>query len=174
MINGRVNPSQRLEDQGIAGLGDVHYNLIEPALIEEAVKRGEGKLGLGGAFLVSTGKHTGRSPKDKFVVRTPGVEDSIWWENNRPMDPAKFDLLHADMLAHMKGRDYFVQDLSAGADPEHRLDVRIVAELAWHGLFIRHLLRRPSRQELDSFVPEFTIINCPSFKADPERHGCRT
>ncbi len=174
MTNGRVNPTHRLEDQGIAGLGSVYYNLIEPALIEAAVRRDEGRLGLGGTFLVSTGKHTGRSPKDKFVVRTPSVEDSIWWENNKPMDPAKFDALHADMLAHMKGKDYFVQDLYAGADPEHRLDVRVVAELAWHGLFIRHLLRRPARAELDSFVPEFTIINCPSFRADPERHGCRS
>jgi phosphoenolpyruvate carboxykinase (ATP) len=85
-----------------------------------------------------------------------------------------FDRLHADMLAHMKGRDYFVQDLFGGADAEHRLDVRVVTELAWHGLFIRHLLRRPSRAELDSFAPEFTIINCPSFRADPERHGCRS
>jgi phosphoenolpyruvate carboxykinase (ATP) len=78
------------------------------------------------------------------------------------------------MLAHMKGRDYFVQDLFAGADPEHRLDVRVVAEMAWHGLFIRHLLRRPERSELDDFIPEFTIINCPSFKADPAKHGCRS
>ncbi len=90
------------------------------------------------------------------------------------MAPEAFDRLHADMLAHMQGRDYFVQDLYAGADPVHRLDVRVVTELAWHGLFIRHLLRRPSREELDSFVPEWTIINCPSFKADPARHGCRT
>ncbi|MCB2114861.1 MAG: phosphoenolpyruvate carboxykinase [Rhodobacteraceae bacterium] len=174
MTNGRVNPSHRLEDQGIAGLGSVYYNLLEPALIEAALKRDEGTLGLGGTFLVSTGKHTGRSPKDKFVVRTPSVEDTIWWDNNKPMDPAKFDVLHADMLAHMKGRDYFVQDLYGGADAEHRLDVRVVTELAWHGLFIRHLLRRPSREDLDTFVPEFTIINCPSFKADPERHGCRS
>ena len=174
MTNGRVNPSHRLEDQGIAGLGSVYYNLIEAALIEAALKRDEGTLGNGGTFLVSTGKHTGRSPKDKFVVRTPSVENTIWWENNKPMDPGKFDTLYADMLAHMKGKDYFVQDLFGGADPEHRLDVRVVTELAWHGLFIRHLLRRPSREELDSFIPEFTIINCPSFKADPERHGCRS
>jgi len=174
MTNGRVNPSFRLEDQGITGLGSVYYNLLEPALIEAALKRDEGQLGLGGTFLVSTGKHTGRSPKDKFVVRTPSVEDTIWWDNNAPMDPAKFDVLHADMLDHMKGGDYFVQDLYGGADAEHRLDVRVVTELAWHGLFIRHLLRRPSREELDSFAPEFTIINCPSFKADPERHGCRS
>lgn len=174
MTSGHVNPAKRLEDQGIEGLGNVYYNLIEPALVEQAVKRGEGTLGLGGTLLADTGVHTGRSPKDKFVVRTPGVEDTIWWENNKPMAPDAFARLHADMLAHMKGRDYFVQDLYAGADPEHRLDVRMVTELAWHGLFIRHLLRRPERSELDTFEPEFTIINCPSFLADPERHGCRT
>jgi phosphoenolpyruvate carboxykinase (ATP) len=174
MTIGRVNPSQTLEQQGITGLGHVYYNYLEPALIEAALQHGEGKLGLGGAFLVSTGAHTGRSPKDKFVVRTPSVEDTIWWDNNKPMDPEAFDRLHADMLAHMKGRDYFVQDLYGGADPEHRLDVRVVTELAWHGLFIRHLLRRPSREELNDFAPEFTIINCPGFKADPERHGCRS
>ncbi len=174
MTTGRVNPANRLDEQGICGLGRVYYNLREPALIEEALKRSEGTLGKGGSFLVTTGKHTGRSPKDKFVVRTPSVEETIWWENNKPMEPAAFDRLHADMLAHMQGRDYFVQDLFGGADPEHRLDVRVVTELAWHGLFIRHLLRRPSVAELDEFAPEFTIINCPSFKADPARHGCRS
>ena len=174
MTIGRVNPAHRLEDQGITDLGTVYYNLIEPSLVEAAVQRGEGRLGKGGAFLVSTGARTGRSPKDKFVVRTPAVEDSIWWENNAPMTPEAFDQLHADMLAHMKGGDYFVQDLYAGADPELRLDVRVVTELAWHGLFIRHLLRRPAAEELPGFVPEFTIINCPTFKADPARHGCRT
>jgi phosphoenolpyruvate carboxykinase (ATP) len=174
MTNGRVNPGQRLEDQGITGLGSVFYNQIEPSLVEAAVARGEGRLGKGGVFLCSTGQFTGRSPKDKFVVRTPSVEASVWWENNAAMDPAAFDRLYADMLAHMQGRDYFVQDLYAGADPVHRLDLRMVTELAWHGLFIRHLLRRPDRAELDSFVPDWTVINCPSFKADPERHGCRS
>lgn len=170
----RVNPNCRLEDQGIEGLGRVYYNLLEPALMTEAVARGEGQLGLGGAFLVTTGAHTGRSPKDKFVVRTPSVEDTIWWDNNKPMEPEAFDHLHADMLAHMKGRDYFVQDLFGGADAENRLDVRVVTELAWHGLFIRHLLRRPEADELATFAPDFTIINCPGFKADPARHGCRS
>jgi phosphoenolpyruvate carboxykinase (ATP) len=171
---GRVNPANRLEDQGIEGLRNVYYNLLEPALIEEAIKRDEGTLGKGGAFYCTTGAHTGRSPKDKFVVRTPGVEDTIWWENNQPMEPEAFDRLHADMLAHLKGRDMFVEDLYGGADPAHRLDVRLVAELAWHGLFMRTMLRRPKRAELDSFSPEWTIINCPSFKADPARHGCRS
>ncbi|WP_417589613.1 phosphoenolpyruvate carboxykinase [Pararhodobacter oceanensis] len=174
MNAGRVNPKHRLEDQGISGLGSVFYNQIEPALVQAAVERGEGTLGKGGALLVTTGQYTGRSPKDKFVVRSPAVEDSIWWENNAPMTPEAFDTLYDDMTAHMKGGDYFVQDLYGGADAEHRLDVRVITELAWHGLFIRHLLRRPAADELDAFVPDWTIINCPSFKADPARHGCRT
>lgn len=174
MTSPRVNPGHRLEDQGFTGLGQVYYNYIEPALMTEAVARDEGKLGQGGTFLVTTGQHTGRSPQDKFVVRTPAVEDTIWWDNNAPMDEAAFGRLYADMKAHMQGRDYFVQDLFGGADPEHRLDVRVVTELAWHGLFIRHLLRRPDADELADFVPEFTIVNCPSFKANPDRHGCRS
>ena len=163
-MTGRVNPAHRLDDQGITGLGNVYYNLMEPALIEAALTRSEGTLGQGGAFLVSTGKHTGRSPNDKFVVRTDSVEDSIWWENNAPMKPAAFDKLHADILAHMKGRDYFVQDLFGGADSAHRLDVRMVTELAWHGLFIRHLLRRPDRDELDEFVPNSPSSTAPASK----------
>ena len=171
---GRVNPNMRLEDQGITGLGDIHYNLLEPGLIEASIRREEGRLGLGGTLLVETGKFTGRSPKDKHVVRTPATEDTIWWDSNAPMTPKGFDALHADMLKHMEGKDYFVQDLYGGADPAHRLQVRLVTELAWHSLFIRHMLRRPDREDLDRFVPEFTVINLPSFKADPKRHDCRS
>ncbi|WP_412565342.1 phosphoenolpyruvate carboxykinase [Thalassobius sp. MITS945101] len=174
MTFGRVNPQFQLEDQGIKGLGDVYYNLMEPALIEAALKNNEGKLGKGGAFLVTTGRFTGRSPKDKHVVKTADVADKIWWENNKAMSPEGFDALHADMLEHMKGKDYYVQDLVGGADPTHSINVRMVTELAWHNLFIRHLLRRPEREALDSFVSDFTVINCPSFSADPERHNCRS
>jgi phosphoenolpyruvate carboxykinase (ATP) len=151
-----------------------HYNSVEAALVEAAVARGEGRLGRGGAFLCTTGQFTGRSPKDKFVVRTAMTEDNIWWDNNAAMTPGAWARLKADMLAHMRGGELFVQDLYAGADPLHRLDVRVVTELAWHGLFIRHLLRRPAREELDRFTPDWTVINLPSFKADPARHGCRT
>ena len=174
MPNGRVNPELTLEKQGITDLGTVHYNLIEPALIQESLVRGEGTLGKGGALLVSTGKFTGRSPLDKHVVRSPETEETIWWENNASMNPQGFDALYQDMVAHMAGRDWFVQDLYGGADPAHRLDVRVITELAWHSLFIRHMLRRPDREDLDNFVPEFTIINSPSFKADPKRHDCRS
>ncbi len=174
MTSGRVNPQFRLENQGIEGLGNVYYNYMEPALIEEALRRGEGTLGNGGAFLVTTGKFTGRSPKDKHVVKTDSVADSIWWENNAAMSPEGFDALYADMLEHMKGKDYFVQDLIGGADPAYFINVRMVTELAWHNLFIRHLLRRPDREDLDEFVADFTILNCPSFQADPKKHDCRS
>jgi phosphoenolpyruvate carboxykinase (ATP) len=174
MIQGRVNPNQTLETQGITGVAAAHYNYAESALVEAAVVRGEGRLGRGGAFLCSTGQFTGRSPKDKFVVRSAVTEDTIWWENNAAMSPDAYARLKADMLAHVQGRELFVQDLYAGADPIHRLDVRVVTELAWHGLFIRHLLRRPDRSELDGFTPDWTILNLPSFKADPVRHGTRT
>ncbi len=174
MTSGRVNPQFRLEDQGITGLGNVHYNMIEPALIEAALRNGEGDLGNGGTFLVTTGKFTGRSPKDKHVVKTESVTDTIWWENNAAMSPEGFDALHDDMLAHMQGRDCYVQDLGAGADPAHSIKVRMITELAWHGLFIRHMLRRPDAEDLDGFVADYTVINCPSFQADPARHDCRS
>ena len=174
METGRVNQAFRLQHQGIETTGRVHYNLLEPALIEQAVKRGEGELGRGGTILVSTGAFTGRSPKDKFVVRTPDVEADIWWENNQPMAPEAFDRLEADMREYLGDRDLFVQDLYGGADPANRLDVRIVTELAWHSHFARTMLRRPERAELEDFRPEFTVIDAPGFRADPARHGCRS
>ncbi|MDE0784845.1 MAG: phosphoenolpyruvate carboxykinase (ATP), partial [Planktomarina sp.] len=174
MNAGRVNPNFTLENQGITGLGNVYYNLIEPSLIECALARNEGELGRGGAFLVSTGKFTGRSPKDKHVVKSASVANTIWWDNNAEMSEAGFDTLYDDMIMHMQGRDYFVQDLFAGADPANRLDVRMVTELAWHGLFIRHMLRRPDTDELVDFTADWTVINCPSFQADPSRHDCRS
>ncbi|MEM7059137.1 MAG: phosphoenolpyruvate carboxykinase [Pseudomonadota bacterium] len=174
MESGVFNPSHRVEDAGLVGLGQVHYNLQNAALVEHAIRRDEGELGRGGAFLCETGKHTGRSPQDKFVVRESSVEDTVWWENNKSMDPAHFEVLKADMLEHLKGKEVFVQDLYCGADPNNRLNVRMVNELAWHSLFIRHMLRRPEVAELADFKSEFMVINCPSFKADPERHGCRS
>jgi len=174
MIAGRVNPAHTLDTQGITGLGKVFYNLLEPDLMSQAILHKEGEMGQGGTLLVTTGKFTGRSPKDKHVVRNATTENTIWWENNAPMTPDAFDRLYDDMLEHMKGRDYFVQDLYAGADPALRLDVRVITELAWQSLFIRTMLRRPERAALDSFVADYTVINCPSFAADPAKHGCRS
>src|SRR6056297_1720117 len=98
---GIANSARRLEAQGISGVSRTWYNLDEAGLMQEAVRRGEGEIGRGGTFLCSTGKHTGRSPKDKFVVREPSVEQDVWWDNNAPMDPDAFERLRADMVAHM-------------------------------------------------------------------------
>ena len=168
----RVNQSFRLSSQGIDGLGRVFYNLNESELLSEAVSRKEGELGIGNVLLVNTGEHTGRSPNDRFIVKTEDVADKIWWENNQSMTELAFDNLEKDFKLHMKDKDYFVQDLYGGAQAEYRLNIRVITELAWHGLFIRHLLRRPDESELSDFVSDFTIVNCPSFLAEPKRHGC--
>ena len=171
---GRVNPKFQLEDQGINGLKNIFYNLREPALVEIALKRGEGSLGQGGAFLVTTGKFTGRSPNDKHIVKSKETTETIWWENNAAMNPEGFDILYSDMLAYMKGRDFFVQDLMAGADAAYCIRVRMITELSWHALFVRHLLRQIDLADIDDFVAEYSIINCPSFVANPSRHDCRS
>src|SRR5215475_1379113 len=154
--------------------GSVARDLCEAQLIELAVERGEGQFAAGGALVVNTGVHTGRSVQDKFIVRDATTDKSVWWENNKPMSPEAFELLLADFARHAQGRGLFVQDLYAGADPAHRLRARIFTELAWHALFIRNLLRRPPAGELPGFEPEFTVVDLPSFKADPRRHGVRS
>ncbi len=163
-----------LEAAGFESPGPVHWNLQARELVDLATARGEGRLSVDGALAVTTGQHTGRSAQDKFIVREAASEHEVWWDNNKAMSRSKFDLLHADMLAHARGRELFVQDLYAGAEPAHRLSTRIVSERAWHSLFIRNLLIRPPHGELASFVPRLTIIDLPSFRAHPERHGCRT
>ena len=171
---GCFNKQQTIENLGIQGVQNAHYNLLEPALIQASLARGEGELGKGGTLLVSTGKFSGRSPRDKFTVMEPSVKDNIWWENNPPIEKDAFEELRKDMFSYLRDRDVFVQDLYAGAEPAHRVNIRQIHELAWHNLFIRHMLRRPDATELDTFVPEFTIVNCPGFAADPKKHGCRS
>ncbi|MFL6779982.1 MAG: phosphoenolpyruvate carboxykinase, partial [Sphingomicrobium sp.] len=126
--------------------------------------------------VVKTGKHTGRSAQDRFVVRNATSQDTVWWgKSNRPMETDAFDRLHADFLEALNGKEtLFVADLYGGSQPEHRVKVRVINELAWHNLFIRTLLVRPEDEELAGFLPEYTIIDLPSFRADPERHGCRS
>jgi phosphoenolpyruvate carboxykinase (ATP) len=128
----------------------------------------------GGALLAETGVHTGRSPKDKFVVRDEATESTVWWDNNGSITPGHFDTLLQDFLAHAEGKELFAQDLYGGADPAYRVKARIFTEFAWHSLFIRNLLIRPEMGELRDYAPGLTIIDLPSFKADPARHGCRT
>ncbi len=156
---------------GFKNLKAVHWNYSRPALFETSVARGEGRVAKDGPLVVETGQHTGRSANDKFVVRDETTEDTIWWDNNKSMSPDQFDVLLADMLAHAEGKELFVQDLFGGADPVHRLPTRAITEFAWHSLFIQHLLIEADKSELPSFKPEFTVINLPSFRADPTRHG---
>jgi phosphoenolpyruvate carboxykinase (ATP) len=164
-------PQADAEIVQFSNLAALHANLSEAELYEEAIRRREGRIAAGGALVVDTGSHTGRSPKDKFVVREPATEDNIWWENNNAMTRVAFDQLLADMLWHATGKELFVQDLIGGADPAHSIKVRVYTELAWHSLFIRNLLIRPQASDLAGFWPDMTIIDLPSFKADPARYG---
>jgi phosphoenolpyruvate carboxykinase (ATP) len=159
----------RIED-----LAKVQANLLETQLVEESVKRGEAEFTAQGALAADTGAHTGRSPKDKFIVRDALTETQVWWENNPSISREHFDVLHADFLDHLKGRELFSQDLYGGADPDQRIKVRVYTEYAWHSLFIRTMLIRPPKSDLSGFAPEMTIIDLPSFKADPKRHGTRS
>lgn len=159
---------------GLENAAQVFYNLLESELYEHAIRNGEADLTVDGALRAVTGQHTGRSPKDKFVVRDETTENNIWWDNNKPLSPEHFDVLHKDMLAHAAGKSLYVQDLVGGADVNNALPTRVVTELAWHALFIRNLLIRPERSLLSGFQQKLTIINLPSFRADPERHGVRS
>ncbi|MEM1105404.1 MAG: phosphoenolpyruvate carboxykinase [Pseudomonadota bacterium] len=163
------------QEMGLGDLGAapkrVFAHLNETRLYEAALERGEARVAKGGALLVETGQHTGRSAGDKFTVRDTLTENTVWWDNNAAMSPTHFEALWDDFKAHLATKDVYLQHLFGGADTQHRLPVRVVTELAWHSLFIRHLLRVPTEAELADFDPQFTIINLPSFKADPARHG---
>jgi phosphoenolpyruvate carboxykinase (ATP) len=168
-------PAFGLADQGIATPAEISWNFGTPQLVEEALRRGEGLLAKDGPLVVRTGRHTGRSAKDKYIVRDAETDATIWWDNNRSMTPDQFAALKADFLKALGERErLFVADLHGGSQPEHRVRVRVINELAWHNLFIRTLLVRPDAADLAGFVPEFTIIDLPSFRAVPERHGCRS
>jgi phosphoenolpyruvate carboxykinase (ATP) len=159
---------------GFKDLAEVHWNHLEPVLYEHAVQNGEATLVEGGALCAETGVHTGRSPKDKHTVVDALTENTVWWDGNRKLSQANFQLLYEDFIAHARGKKLYAQDLYGGADPKHRIKTRVFTEYAWHSLFIRQLLIRPEMAELASFVPDLTIVDLPSFKADPKRHGTRT
>jgi phosphoenolpyruvate carboxykinase (ATP) len=159
---------------GFRDLKAVHWNLPEAALYEHAIRNQEAVLTAEGALSADTGQHTGRSPKDKFVVVDAMTENTVWWEKNGRLPPEKFQLLFDDFMAQARGKELFAQDLYGGADPKYRIKTRVYTEYAWHSLFIRTLLIRPDRADLPAFAPDLTIIDLPSFKADPKRHGVRS
>ncbi len=171
-----VIPHLGLDNQGIHTNAQIHWNLGTAPLVEAAVRNGEGILAKDGPLVVETGKHTGRSARDKYFVRDAETENSIWWgKTNVAMTPDHFAALKADFYAELAKRDtLYVADLYGGSQPEYRVNVRIINELAWHSLFCRTLLVRPDESALAGFTPEFTIIDLPSVRADPARHGCRS
>ena len=167
--------SYSLEEIGITNVNAIYWNLSTPMLYEEAIRRHEARLGHLGPLVVRTGQHTGRSPNDKFIVKEPTSVERIWWGKvNRGMEEDKFSTLHRRMIAYLQGKDLFVQDSYAGADPEFRVPIRIVTEHAWQNLFARNMFIQATDDKLLTHKPEFTVVAVPNFHADPEVDGTRS
>ncbi|MCR9251623.1 MAG: phosphoenolpyruvate carboxykinase (ATP) [bacterium] len=170
-----LKPSESgLEKVGIFKVKSAHWNLTPAELIEKALERGEGSLTDTGALMADTGKFTGRSPKDRFIVKDAKTENTVWWGNvNIPISEEKFDQIHQKMIAFLEDKEVFVRDAYAGADKTYRLNLRVINTKAWHNLFCNNMFLRPDRYKLESFDPNFTIICVPEFKADPAEDGTR-
>ncbi|HEV8411231.1 MAG TPA: phosphoenolpyruvate carboxykinase (ATP), partial [Gemmatimonadaceae bacterium] len=168
--------SHGLSTQGLSPKGTARWNLNPPELVAAAIRRKEGELADMGPFVAVTTPHTGRSPKDKFVIKESASENDIdWGAVNQPMSEAQFEILLADVKAYLNGRDeLFVQDLYCGADPAYRLSCRYVTPNAWHANFVRNMFIRPELAELAAFAPNFTILHAPEYQGDPAKHGVRT
>jgi phosphoenolpyruvate carboxykinase (ATP) len=162
----------KLDALGLKNLGRVYHNLSVPQLIEHALARSEGVLAANGALCVKTGKYTGRSPKDKFIVDEPAIHNEVDWNRvNVPIPVEKFDLLYKRMLAYVQGRDLYIFDGYVGADPKYRLGVRVINELASHNLFAHQMFLRPTAEELKHHQPDFTVIAVPGLQGDPDIDG---
>ncbi len=161
-----------LAQVGLNFVANVYHNLSPAQLVEEALRRGEGELAANGALRVATGKYTGRSPKDRFIVDTPDVHDTVDWGSvNMPIEESKYMRLKDRLEAYLQDRDVFVFDGYIGNDKKHRLPIRIINQYAWQNLFIQNLLCRPTEEELQNFVPQFHMICAPGFQADPQIDG---
>ncbi len=173
--HGYCPSSVGLDRHGITEPGETFWNLPPAELIEHALRASEGTLAANGALVCTTGKHTGRSPNDKFMVDEPSSRDAIWWGKvNRPISEAQFDALHQRVLAHYRGRRLYVRDMFAGAEADTRLPIRVVTETAWHNLFASQLFIRPEPGSTASHAPRFTVLNAPTCMADPEIHGTQS
>jgi len=161
--------------QPASSIDETYRNLSTAELYEHAVRNGEAIISAHGSLVVRTGEHTGRSPQDKFLVREPGSAKKIWWGPvNRPISEPDYDRLRTRLMAYLADRTIYSQDLYIGAHPEHRRSLRVYTETAWASIFARNLFRRPPAEDLEGFTPNFTIINVPSFKADPDAEGVRS
>jgi phosphoenolpyruvate carboxykinase (ATP) len=169
---GPVQSTYGIENHGIHNAERVYWNLSPSALVEETIRRGLGTLSAHGALVVDTGKHTGRSPNDKFIVEEPTSKGNIdWGKVNRPFPEAAFDRLHARMTAYMQGRDLFVLEAKGGAASGYGLPLRVVTTSPWHALFAHTMFLRPSATERQSHEPEFTVLHAPTFEANPAVDG---
>src|SRR4051812_32018365 len=168
--------SADLAGHGVRSRGRVFWNPTTSQLYAHALGREEGRLAEGGALVVDTGRHTGRSPKDKFVVREPGSEERIWWGDvNAPLEEDRFDALRQKVVAHLGAQDdLYVVDAFAGADPAHRIRVRVVTDHPYHALFAKTLFIEPDESELDGFAPQALVLHAPGLAAEPERDGTRS
>jgi phosphoenolpyruvate carboxykinase (ATP) len=161
-----------LEALGFHNLNAVYWQLHTPQLYEQSVRRQEGFVAHLGPLVVRTGDHTGRSPRDRFIVDEPSTRDNIWWGDvNRPFSIEQFDELHQKVLAYFQGKNAFVQNAYAGADSNYRIAVRVITETAWHNLFARNMFIRATDEELEGFEPDFTLIHAPNFHAMPQYDG---
>ncbi|MBT3240671.1 MAG: phosphoenolpyruvate carboxykinase (ATP) [Chloroflexi bacterium] len=161
-----------LENNGLRNLNMIYWTLPTPALIERVISRREGMLTHEGSIVVNSGQHTGRSVNDKFVVKEESTGDDIWWgEINKPISPENFDRLYLRLTAYFQGRDVFVQDTTAGAHADHKLNVRIITAEAAHSLFARNMFIRKPDSELADHVPDFTVLQAPGFHAIPSEEG---
>ena len=164
--------SYGLDRIGLGEVGAAYWNLGSAELVEQAVRLGEARLAANGAVVVNTDKRTGRSPNDKFVVKSAPSQELIHWGKiNVPIERSRFDTLRQEMIAYLAGKSVYVQDCFAGADPNYRMPVRVITEFAWHSLFAHTMFVRPEPGTTTAHVPEFTIISLPKFHADPDKHG---
>jgi phosphoenolpyruvate carboxykinase (ATP) len=162
-------PTVSLEEQGITNIQSAHWNLTEPRLYEQIIRRREGRLADSGQIIVRTGQYTGRTPLDKYLVREASSEGDLWWGDvNRAMEENCFETLYRRLLAYWQGRDLFVQDAYAGADPAYQLPIRVITETAWHSLFVRNMFNPVMPDQMDSHLPEFTVFHAPNFHAITE------
>jgi phosphoenolpyruvate carboxykinase (ATP) len=164
-----------LAGHGIDPAARVHWNPTTSLLYMHALEREDARLAEGGALVVDTGLHTGRSPRDKFVVREPRSEERIWWGDvNAELPEDSFERLRDKLVLHLEGRDLYVVNAFAGADPAHRLAVRVVTDSAWHALFAKTLFIEPTEDELEAHEPDALVLHAPSVVADPDDDGTRS
>jgi phosphoenolpyruvate carboxykinase (ATP) len=172
-----LTPDFKLDYLGLNKLGQVHWNNSTPGLYEFAIRRFEGQMAHLGPFVVSMGQHTGRAAKDKYIVDEPETTNDIWWGKvNVKFPEEKFDTLQRRMAAYLRGKTVFVQDCYAGADIQFRQSVRVITEYAWHNLFARNMFIQQPRERdvIKNFVPDFTVMHCPNFHADPDEDKTRS